>query len=155
MLWVLGPVGVIAAVLAAYFSWRGRETLSLAVLMLAMVPVGLSTAEMGARMGSNFSLANAARFLQPRLGDSGAVLYEGSAFAGSSLSFYLDRPFFLVGDGQVSEEAALEKLSVPHPVYLIVHKDRVPHWQRRLTERFHIYHQEITCGPHVVVSNQE
>jgi len=155
MLLLLGLVGVVAAVLAAYFNWQDRETLSIAILMLAMVPVGLTAAEAVARSGSHFSLASAARFVQPRLETSGEVVYEGSAFAASSLSFYLDKPFFIIGEGTLTEEAAMEKMGAPHPVYLIIHKDRVAYWQQQLTGKFHLYHQETTCGPHVVVSNQQ
>ena len=122
------------------------------MLMLGMVPIGLSAAEGMGRFGPYLSLADAARFLQPKLGADGQVLFEGSAFAGSSLSFYLDRPPLLVQPG--SEEEIVAKLSTPHPVYLIIAKERVVYWQERLTAQFHIYHQETTCGAHVVVSNQ-
>jgi len=156
----------IASILAGYFLFRNRENVAITVLMLGMVPVGLSTAEGIARAGSHLSLANAARFLQPQLGETGEILYEGSSFAGSSLWFYLDRPFHLVdetaalrplsplvSEERISPPAAIEKMSAEHPVYLIIHKNRVPYWQEKLTERFHLYHQETTCGPHVVVSN--
>jgi 4-amino-4-deoxy-L-arabinose transferase-like glycosyltransferase len=149
MLVLAGFALIASAGLAAYFAARERETLAIAVLMLGMVPVGLSAAEAMARLRSHFSLADAAQFLEPRLGDSGEVLYEGSAFAGSSLTFYLDKPFLIVHD-----ERTVERFAAPHPVYLIIQRERVPYWQDRLTERFHLYHQETTCGPHVVVSNQ-
>ncbi|MGZ5019511.1 MAG: glycosyltransferase family 39 protein [Chthoniobacterales bacterium] len=140
---------LVAALLAGYFALHDREMLALAVVMLGAVPMGLSAAETMARLGPQFSLATAAQFLAPRLEESGEVLYEGSATASSSLTFYLEKNFSLLRD----EDAALEKMSRSHPVFLIIHKDRVPYWQDRLTERFHIYHQETTCGPHVVVAN--
>ena len=47
-------------------------------------------------MAPSFSLAGAARFLNSHLGERGQVLYEGSLQNGSSLTFYLNRKFFLV-----------------------------------------------------------
>ena len=138
-----------AALLAGYFAMHDREMLALVVVMLGSVPMGLSAAESMARLGPHFSLANAAQFLAPRLGDGGEVLYEGSAFASSSLGFYLEKNYAIMRD----ENFALEKMAQEHPVFLIIHKDRIPHWQDRLTERFHIFHQETTCGSHVVVGN--
>lgn len=140
---------ICAAGLAAYFAAREREVLAISILMLGMVPVGLSAAESMARLGPHFSLASAAQFLKPRLGEAGEVLYEGPAFAASSLGFYLDRPFRLVQD-----DASVENFAAPHPVYLIIRRERVTYWQEQLTERFHLFHLETTCGPHVVVSNQ-
>ena len=139
------------AAVAAYFSSRDRETLAIVVLLLGMVPIGLSVAEGLGHFGPYLSFANAARFLQPRLGEDGEVVFEGFALSGSSLRFYLDRPL-LIPPG--TEEAIVAKLSEPHPVYLIIAKERVAYWQERLTAQFHIYHQETTCGAHVVVSNQ-
>ena len=150
--WMIISMGVlllVAAAIAIYFLARGRETIALALLYLTMVPIGLSVAEGMVRFDAHFSLARAAAFLERRLGEAGEVLYEGAAAEGSSLRFYLDRPFTLV-----DEDAAIEKFSAPHPVYLIINKERVPFWQARLTEQFHLYHQETTCGEHVVLSNQ-
>ena len=90
--------------------------------------------------------------LAPRLEDAGEIFYEGSAFESSSLRFYLEKNISFVTNAE-TELSALEKMSADHPVFLIIHKERVPYWQDRLTERFHIFHQETTCGPHVVVAN--
>ncbi len=144
---------VLFAIVAAHFSARDRETLAIAVLMLGMVPIGMSVAEGMARFGSYFSLANAARFLQPQLGQTGEVLFEGSALAGSSLDFYLDRPPRILAPAG-EQDAIVEKLSASHPVYLVIDKDRSSFWQERLTAQFHFYHQETTCGSYVIVSNQ-
>lgn len=162
-----GASVVLASCIAGYLVWRNREEFALAAVMLSMVPVGLSAAEASARYGPYLSLANAARFVQLRLGETGEVLYEGSSHAGSSLRFYLDRPPMIVnktplpkqsaspGLAQaIDPEAAVERMGGADPVYLIIHNDRVPFWQGRLTERFHIYHQVTTCGPHVVINNQ-
>ncbi len=140
---------LVAALLAGYFAMNDREMLALAIVMLGSVPMGLSAAESMARLGPEFSLSNAAQFVNPRLEDGGEVLFEGSAFASSSLGFYLTNNYSLLRD----EDSALEKMAEAHPVFLIIHKDRIPHWQDRLTERFHIFHQETTCGSHVVVTN--
>ncbi len=148
---------VMSSLAAAYSAWRRRENLAIAILVLGMVPIGLSMAEGMVRSGPFFSLANAARFLQPRLGEAGEVLYEGSSFAGSSLRFYLERDPWFVSDrtgAPLDAAAALEKMTAPHPVFLIIQKDRAPFWQEQLTERFHLYHLVTTCGPHVVLSNE-
>jgi 4-amino-4-deoxy-L-arabinose transferase-like glycosyltransferase len=139
--------GIAAAVLAS----REQERWSLVVLMAAMLPAGLGAAEAVARLNPFLSSACAAQFLQPQLGEAGQVLYEGPRASASSLGFYLDRPFTVVED----EAAALEQMHTDAPVYLIIHRDRVPHWQRLLTERFSIYHQLATCGSHVVLNNHQ
>jgi 4-amino-4-deoxy-L-arabinose transferase-like glycosyltransferase len=145
---------VVACALAAYFAWHQREELALVTMMLATVPIGLSAAETIARFSSQFSFEDAATFLRPRLGDRGEVVFEGSAAESSSLRFYLSRPPILIDEQAAgSTDAALAAMAAPHPVYLIVHKTRIPYWQRRLTERFHIYHQATTCGAHVVINN--
>ncbi|MFN2508545.1 MAG: ArnT family glycosyltransferase [Chthoniobacterales bacterium] len=158
----VGSATVLACLAAAYFVWTHRQKLALAILMLGIVPIGLAAAEVIARRDPYFSLAGAADFLQSRLGQEGEVLYEGSANAGSSLRFYLDRrPVFVSDHAQVpsaansyiDSAAAIEKMTAAHPVYLIIQKDRVPFWQERLTRRFHIYHQVTTCGSHVVLNN--
>ncbi len=153
---VVGLIG--AAILffagaGAYFSWRDRETLAIAILLLGMVPIGLCIAEGMARFGSYLSLAEAARFLEPKLSKAGEVLFEGSESSGSSLEFYLDKPPLIVSPF-ASQDAVTEKLRAPHPVYLIIGKERVPYWQERLTTEFHIFHQEAACGGHVVLSNR-
>ncbi|HEX8679835.1 MAG TPA: hypothetical protein VF683_07735, partial [Chthoniobacterales bacterium] len=134
---------------AIYFVAHERGTLAISIVYLTMVAVGLSVAEGMVRFDAHFSLARAAGFLERRLGERGEVLYEGAPMAGSSLRFYLDRPFSIV-----TAEEAVERFAAPHPVYLIINNERVAFWQKRLTEQFHLYHQETTCGEHVVVSNQ-
>lgn len=144
---------VLFAIVAAHFSARERETLAIVVLLLGMAPIGMSVAEGMSRFDSYFSLANAARFLQPQLGQTGEVLFEGSALGGSSLDFYLDRPARILAPAR-EQDAIVQKLSASHPVYLVIDKDRSTYWQERLTAQFHFYHQETTCGTYVIVSNQ-
>ncbi len=154
----------VSCAVAAYVVWRQREVLGLALVLLGMVPVGLITAEEIARSGAQFSLANAAELVQPDLGKTGEVLYEGSPLRGSSLGFYLARRVSLVSENQqaaapgfnvgaIPPAAAVEKMAESHPVFLIIGKNRTRYWQEQLTARFHLYHQVTTCGPHVVLSN--
>ena len=152
---LLVGAGIVAAsALAGYFAWNHREELAIVTMLLATVPIGLSVAETIARFSSQFSFEDAATFLRSRLGDRGEVLFEGSANDSSSLRFYLSRPPILVDEHAAgSAEAAMAAMAAPHPVYLIVHKTRIPFWQARLTQRFHIYHQATTCGAHVVINN--
>jgi hypothetical protein len=138
------------------------------VLAAAMIPAGLSMIDGVARMAPQFSLANAGRFLNERLGEKGEVVYEGALHQGSSLVFYLNRKFFLLNrpadDDSVvgsypneivlDERAVLEKWAAPDGIYLIIQQSRVGYWQKLLTARFHVYHQVTTCGPYVVLSNQ-
>ena len=152
--WVVLLAGfalILFALAAAHFSWRDRETLAIALLLLGMMPLGLSIAEGQGRFGNYLSLANAAAFLEPRLGEKGEVIFEGPARAGSSLPFYLARPPLFV-ETATDRDLILDRLASPHPVFLIIHKDRAPYWQEQLTERFHIYHQAATCGPYVVIT---
>ena len=158
---------IVGAVIAAYFAARNRPRVCLTVLAIAMVPVALSLADGIARMSPQFSLASVARDLEGRLGNSDVVVYEGDLDDASSLVFYLHRKFYLVNrprndemhipgskDISVTEDAILRGWSDPQGIYLIIKEDRVPHWQQLLTDKFHIYHQVATSGPHVVLTNQ-
>ena len=156
-LMLMGFAILISSLAGACFAWRNRENLAIVIPMLGMVPVGLGMAEGVARSGPSLSLANAARYLAPRLGESGEVLYEGPFFAGTSLRFYLERDPLFVSEkpgALLDSKATLEKMTRPHPVFLIIQKRRVPFWQEQLTRRFHLYHQVTTCGPHVILSNE-
>ena len=159
-------LGIFAAA-ALCLAGRPRSEIALLVILAAMVPIGLCLAEGTSRMAPSFSLAGAARFLNPRLGERGQVLYEGPLRDGSTLTFYLQRKFFLVNQEldffDQSAEAQQEYLDEPFvleawnradPIYLIIDEKRVPHWQELVTARVHIYHQLITCGRYVVITNQ-
>ncbi|MDQ6622574.1 MAG: glycosyltransferase family 39 protein [Verrucomicrobiota bacterium] len=145
----MGLLAVIALAACVYFAAKERDTVAITILFLAMAPIGLGLAEAIVQLDSNVSLANAATFLERHLGEKGEVLFEGPPRSGSSLRFYLDRPVTLV-----APDAALQHFAADRPVYLIVDKTRVAFWQEFLTQRFHIFHQETTCGRHVVISNQ-
>ena len=152
---------------ALYFSVKDRPEIALFIVLGSMVPIGLCLAEGASRLAPLFSLADAADFLNPRLGEHGHVLFEGAPQRASSLTFYLNREFFLVNqppdffdrtdaarEKYLDENFVLTEWDRSAPLFLIVEQTRLPHWQRLVTARVHIYHQVTTCGPYVVLSNQ-
>jgi 4-amino-4-deoxy-L-arabinose transferase-like glycosyltransferase len=165
---IIGLALITFSLLALYFIATRRPKLACVALAAAMIPTGLSMIDGVARVAPHFSLADAARFLNARLGEKDAVIYEGSLDVGSSLIFYLNRRFYLVNqprddemhaasktaDVVIDEDLVLRKWGDPDAVYLIVDQGRLTHWQDLLTQRFHIYHQVTACGPYVVLSNQ-
>jgi hypothetical protein len=156
-----------ASALAALFLVRQRGEVMLVLALAAMVPAGFCLIESGARAAPYLSLADAARCLNPRLGRPGEVVYEGPAKSASSLSFYLEKKFFLL-DHQPSafekdsisqanyldEHFLLEAWARSDPIYLIVDENRVSYWRELIVQRVHIFHQVTTCGHRVVLSNQ-
>src|SRR6266436_2457842 len=168
---VLATTGISLVVLllvALYFILKRREKLAAIALAAAMVPGGLSMMEGVARTAPYFSLAEVARFLNPRFDSGGDAIFEGPFDDSSSLVFYLNRKFLLVNqnlqkaapigrpptDIFVNEEAVLEKWAGPDAVYLIVEQSRADYWKQLLISRFHVYHQVTTSGTYVVLSNQ-
>ena len=158
---------LLVSAVAAFFLIRQRGEVMLVLALAAMVPAGLCLVETGARAAPFLSLAGAARYLNTRLGSAGEVVYEGSLRSGNSLSFYLEKKFFLVNQsptaferGEVSqakyldEHFLLEAWDRSDPIYLIIDESRVSHWRRLIVERVHIFHQVTVCGRHVVLSNQ-
>ncbi|HEY6070582.1 MAG TPA: hypothetical protein VIU85_04335, partial [Chthoniobacterales bacterium] len=158
---------IVAALVGIYLAIKNRPRLCLGALAAAMIPITLSLADGVALMAPQFSLAEAARFLETRLTDKDAVVYEGELDDASSLVFYLHRRFYLVNEpvndemhiagGQslsIDEDAILRHWGDPQALYLIIKQDRVPHWQEVITQRFHIYHQTMASGRWVVLSNQ-
>ena len=156
-----------AGAVGVYLIAKRRERIALAVVLAAMLPIGLAAAEGVARMSPFFSLADAARFLNDRSGDTDPIFFEGALHEGSSLLFYMNREILLVGgkpetfearigalQKYVSEESVIVRWSGPEPVYLIIKQRRVPYWRKIITERVHIYHQVAMCGSYVVLSNQ-
>ena len=153
---------------ALYFIFKQRERLAAIALAASMIPGGLSMMEAVAQTSPYFSLADAARSLNPRLDAGGAAIFEGPLDDGSSLIFYLNRRIFLVNqnpaketplsdpsiDMFLNERAVLEKWGQPEAVYLIIEQSRADYWKQILTSRFHIYHQITKCGTYVVLSNQ-
>jgi 4-amino-4-deoxy-L-arabinose transferase-like glycosyltransferase len=162
-------VSLISLSLAAlYFISKKREKLAAIALAASMIPGGLSMMEAVARIAPYFSLADVARFLNPRVDAGGNTIFEGPLDDSSSLIFYLNRKFFLVNQNPqkenpigkssidlfLNEAAVLEKWGQPDAVYLIIEESRAPYWKRILTDHFHIYHQITTSGTYVVLSNQ-
>ena len=158
---------IIASAIAIYFAIKNRPRLCVTILAIGIIPISLSLADGIARMSPELSLANVSRLLEKQLTDKDAVVYEGELDDASSLVFYLHRRFYLVNqppddemriaggaDISISEDAIMRHWGDPQTIYLIVRKDRIPHWQELLTERFHIYHQMTTSGQHVVLTNQ-
>jgi 4-amino-4-deoxy-L-arabinose transferase-like glycosyltransferase len=167
MLVVIALSLIVTSIIAAYLETKHRPRLCLGVLAAAMVPISLSLADAMARMAPQFSLADAARFLESRLNDKDAVVYEGELDDASSLVFYLRRHFYLVNEPvddemhiagganvSINEDAILRHWGDPQGIFLIIRQERVPHWQQLLTTRFHIYHQMMTTGRCVILSNQ-
>ena len=168
---VLATTGVslvLLSLVALYLVFKERERLAAVALAAAMVPGGLSMIEGVARTAPYFSLANVARYVNPRLDSGGDAIFEGPFDDSSSLVFYLNRKFLLVNQNRqktapiskpsvdifVNEEAVLEKWARPNAVYLIVELSRADYWKQLLTSRFHVYHQVTTSGTYVVLSNQ-
>ncbi len=151
-----------------YFILRQREKLAAVVLAIAMIPAGLGMMEGVAKMAPYFSLAELGRFLNTRLDENDETLFEGPLEDSSSLIFYLNRKFFIVNQNRekeapigepsldifLNEDEVLKRWDGSNAVYLIAEQQRVDHWKKLLTERFHIYHQVTASGTYVVLSNQ-
>ncbi|MEY2519554.1 MAG: hypothetical protein QOF24_1313 [Verrucomicrobiota bacterium] len=158
---------VILSLPALYFVRRRRAEIALLLALAPMLPVGFCLAESASRISPFFSLADPAQFLNPRLGPQAQVLFEGSLQGASSLTFYLNKKFFLVNQAPgrfeqseadrnkyLDENFVLEAWSRSDPLYFIVEERRVSYWRKRIIERVHIYHQVTTSGHYVILSNQ-
>jgi 4-amino-4-deoxy-L-arabinose transferase-like glycosyltransferase len=159
---------MVFSLVALYFIFKRREKLAAIALAASMVSIGLSMMEGVARTAPYFSLADVARFLNPRLDAGGDTIFEGPLDESSSLIFYLNRKFFLVNQNRqraaplgkppidifLNEDAVLEKWAQPAAVYLIVEQSRADYWKQLLTTRFHVYHQLATSGTYLVLSNE-
>jgi 4-amino-4-deoxy-L-arabinose transferase-like glycosyltransferase len=168
LLAITGLSLALCSLAALYFIFKRREKLAAIALAAAIVPGGFSMIEGVAEIAPYFSLADEARFLNPRVDAGGDVIFEGPLEESSSLIFYLTRKFFLVNQNRqraaplgtppvdifLNENAVLEKWAQPDAVYLIVEQSRADYWKQLLTSRFHIYHQVITSGTYVVLGNQ-
>ncbi|KAG0505507.1 MAG: Undecaprenyl phosphate-alpha-4-amino-4-deoxy-L-arabinose arabinosyl transferase [Candidatus Udaeobacter sp.] len=174
--WVaLRPMLVITAVsfvffsiVALYFIFKQHGKLAAIALAASMIPAGLSMVIGVAKTAPYFSLADVARYLNPRLETGGNAMFEGPLDDSSSLIFYLNRKFFFVNQNPrkeapmgapatdifLDEQAVLDKWDQPDAVYLIVEQSRADYWKERVISRFHVYHQVTTSGTYVVLSNQ-
>jgi 4-amino-4-deoxy-L-arabinose transferase-like glycosyltransferase len=174
--WVaLRPMLVITAIsfvffsiIALYFIFKKHGKLAAIALAAAMIPAGLSMVIGVAKTAPYFSLADVARYLNPRLETGGYAMFEGPLDDSSSLIFYLNRKFFFVNQNPrkeapmgapatdlfLNEEAVLNRWAEPDAVYLIVEQSRSNYWKERVVTRFHAYHQVAASGTYVVLSNQ-
>jgi len=165
---IFGVSLVSLSLAALYFISKQRERLAAIALAASMIPGGLSMLEAIAQIAPYFSLADVARFLNPRLEAGGDTIFEGPFDDSSSLMFYLNRKFILVNQNPkketpiakpsidifLNEAAVLERWGQPSAIYLIIEESRAAYWKRILTAHFHIYHQLTTSGTYVVLSNQ-
>ena len=165
---VFGIALICLSLVALYFISKQRERLAAIALAASMIPGGLSMMGAVAQTAPYFSLADAARSLNPRLDAGGAAIFEGPLADSSSLIFYLNRRIFLVNQKPeketpmsdpsiemfLNEAAVLEKWGQPDAVYLIIEESRANYWKQILTSHFHIYHQITKCGTYLVLSNQ-
>jgi len=165
---VFGVSLVSLSLAALYFISKQRERLAAIALAASMIPGGLSMLEAVAQIAPYFSLADVARFLNPRLDAGGDTIFEGPFDDSSSLMFYLNRKFLLVNQNPqketpigrpsidifLNEAAVLERWGQPSAVYLIIEESRAAYWKGILTAHFHIYHQITTSGTYVVLTNQ-
>ena len=138
-----------------------------ATLALGMVAPGLTMIDGVARVAPYFSLADLARFLNGKVVNEDAVVFEGPLDDASSLVLYLDRKFYLLGQNEqrdaplsknremfLQEDKLMERWGGPDEVFLVIDQRRASYWQNLLTARFHIFHQVTTQGSYLVLSNQ-
>jgi 4-amino-4-deoxy-L-arabinose transferase-like glycosyltransferase len=159
---------VFFSIVSVYFIFKQRGKLAAIALATSMIPAGLSMVIGVAKTAPYFSLADLARYLNPRLDKGGHAMFEGPLDDSSSLIFYLNRKFFFVNQNPrkeapigvpatnifLTEQAVLDKWGQADAVYLIVEQSRADYWKERVTSRFHIYHQVTASGTYVVLSNQ-
>src|SRR5207249_12318944 len=109
--WVaLRPMLVITAIsfvffsiIALYFIFKQRGKLAAIALAASMIPAGLSMVVAVAKAAPYFSLADVARYRNPRLETGGHAMFEGPLDDSSSLIFYLNRKFFFVNQNSRKE----------------------------------------------------
>src|SRR5205814_6193133 len=70
------------SVVAVFFVRKSRAEIGLTIILGSMVPIGFCPVESASRLAPLFSLADAADYLNPRLGQHGEVVYEGSLGSG-------------------------------------------------------------------------
>jgi len=156
------------SVATLWFIWQRRPRLALTAIAAAMVPIGFSMMDGVARMAPYFSLAAAAEFIQARIGPNDKIVYEGQMHVGSSLLFYLHRKFYLVNQDAASEPGAaigdatdvfldeptvLNAWTANDSVYLLIERNRLPHWRERFQAEGAAVEELATCGTTVLLSN--
>ena len=165
---IAGVALLLFSAIALWFVRQNRPRLALVAVAAAMVPIGFSMIEGVARVAPYFSLAEAAQFIDARIAPNDKVIYEGPMHVGSSLLFYLGRKFYLVNqdpfagpeakpgpvpDVFLDEPTVLQAWSGSDRIFLLLEKNRVPHWQKRLQEKG-LPREDLTiCGTTVLLSN--
>src|SRR5260370_18847709 len=96
MLGTSGVSLVLLSLVALYFIFKEREKLAAVTLAAAMAPGGLSMIEGSARTAPYFSLADVARYLNPRLEAAADGFFSAPFDDSSMLGFFLNRNFLLV-----------------------------------------------------------
>ena len=148
--------------------FKAREKLAAVALAVSMIPAGLSMVVGVAKTAPYFSLADVARYLNPKLEAGGEAIFEGPLDDSSSLIFYLNRKFLFVNQNPrkeaplgtlsagifLNEQEVLQKWGQSKAVYLIVEESRADYWKQQVASRFHIYHQITKSGTYVLLSNQ-
>src|SRR5438046_3685276 len=88
----IAAIGLLTgAITTVYLLCRRREKIATVGLAFGMIVVGLCMISGVARIAPFFSLADAARFLNRRVGTHGLVLSEGRPDIGRSLGLYSER----------------------------------------------------------------
>ncbi len=160
---------VIFPAIALWFLRQNRERIALTAIAAAMVPIGFAMIDGVARVAPYFSLADAADFINARVAPNDKIIYEGHLHTGSSLVFYLGRKFYLVNQDPASEpgmafthdsdvyldEPTLVKAwSGADRLFLLVERERVPHWREALGSLGDPVADLTTCGTTVLLSNR-
>ena len=168
MLAITAASFVFFSAVALYLVFKAREKLAAVALAVSMIPAGLSMVVGVAKTAPYFSLADVARYLNPKVEAGGHAIFEGPLDDSSSLIFYLNRKFSFVNQNPrkeaplgtlsagifLNEQDVLEKWGQSKAVYLIVEESRADYWKQQVASRFHIYHQVTKSGTYVVLSNQ-
>src|SRR5260370_42178830 len=87
---------IVGSIVAVYAATKNRPRICMRLLAAAMVPITLALADSVALLAPQFSLSGAARFLENRLTDEDADVYEGELDDASSLGLFIHLPIYLV-----------------------------------------------------------
>ncbi len=152
-LWVsVLPIGIVASIslicfgiTTSVFALRHRRRFAVLSYCAMMVPVGFGMIEGVAKAAPFFSFAETARYLNREMDPEGTVVFDGPPQLCSSLVFYLNGGFHVVGvspesefairatgesaDPFWSEERFLEAWNSSRQIWLITEKVDLPKWR--------------------------
>ncbi len=169
MLGIIGIALLLFPAIALWFIRQNRERIALTAIAAAMVPIGFSMIDGVSHVAPYFSLADAAEFINARIAPNDKIIYEGSMHVGSSLLFYLGRKFYLANQDPASEPGAaigpasdifldeptvLQAWGDSDRFFLLVERDRLPHWKEELRSKGETVEELTTCGTTVLLSNR-